>query len=428
MNKIFTFLIAALLLLTCGCGEMDQYPHNGVSSDNLTEDDAEMLLTGLYAYMQYKPTANGYLTQDIVGGNLVRSGATGLKTPALVIRDLITAESGFVSGPWNGYYTCLYQVNSFIVSVSKMTETSARNEMLAAAFFFRGLIYYNLVTRYGEVPILREPYSGDIAASTEAEGWSFVEENLEYAMKYAPSFTDKNYVSSQAAKALLARTCLAQGKMERAAQLAEELITDSHFALADFDQIFRGKANSEEIFTFSNLLDELSVNISSVLYSRSGPNGGSYTYAPSSEVMNMFEPNDKREEISIAMQESNEVINKYPGGEVSTDPIIIARLGEMYLISAEAQGLSKGLTRLNELRVFRGLEPVSPTTEAAFIDAVLKERRVELLAEGFRWFDLVRHGLLESTLGIEHRYNRLPIPSTEISLNKLLKQNSYWSE
>ena len=56
--------------------------------------------------------------------------------------------------------------------------------------------------------------------------------------------------------------------------------------------------------------------------------------------MNMFEPDDKRTAISIDMQETNEVINKYPGGEVTTDPIIITRLGEMYLISAEAQGLS----------------------------------------------------------------------------------------
>ena len=426
MKRIFRILISCLLILT-GCGEMDQYPHNGVSSDNLTDADAEMLLTGLYAYMQYKPTVNGYLTQDIVGGNLVRAGATGLKDPALIIKDLITAESGFVSGPWNGYYTCLYQVNSFIVSVSKMAESASRNEMLATACFFRGLIYYNLVSRYGEVPILREPYSGDIAASTEAEGWSFVEENLEYAITYAPSFTDKNYVSRQAAKALLARTCLAQGKMERAGQLAEEVIADSHFALADFDQIFRGKANSEEIFTFSNLLSELSVNISSSLYSRSGPNGGSYTYAPSTEVMNMFEPDDKREAISIATQESNEVINKYYGGEVNTDPIIIVRLGEMYLISAEARGVGQGLSRLNELRVFRGLSPIYPSTEAAYTEAILKERRVELLAEGFRWFDLVRHDMLESTLGVERKYNRLPIPSTEISLNKLLKQNSYWS-
>lgn len=427
MKNFIISLTALLLVFATSCNEMDQYPHNAVSSDNLTEEDARLLLTGLYFYMQNKPTANGYLTQDVVGGELVRGGATGLKDPILLVKDLVTPESGFVSGPWDGFYTALYQVNSLIVSLNKLPDTSSRNEILGVASFFRGLLYYNLVSRYGEVPILEAPVSGDIAASSEAEGWSFVEKNFQTAIDYAPVFTDKNYVSKQAAKALMARTKLAQGKMGEAASLAEEIISDANFSLADFDQIFRGKANREEIFTFANLLNESSVNLSASLYSRSSANGGSYTYAPTTKVMNMFEPDDKRTAISIDMQETNEVINKYSGGEVTTDPIIITRLGEMYLISAEAQGLVKGLGRLNELRKFRGLPSVHPATENDFIDAVLKERRVELLAEGFRWFDLVRLNRLESELGFERKYNRLPIPAKERSLNKLLNQNSYWA-
>ena len=88
----------------------------------------------------------------------------------------------------------------------------------------------------------------------------------------------------------MARTKLAQGKMTEAAKLAEEVIGDANFSLADFDQIFRGKANREEIFSFVNLLNESSVNLSASLYSRASANGGSYTYAPTTKVMNMFEP------------------------------------------------------------------------------------------------------------------------------------------
>ena len=399
MKNFIISLLTVLLVFATSCNEMDQYPHNAVSSDNLTEEDAQLLLTGLYFYIQNKPTVNGYLTQDIVGGDLVRGGATGLKDPVLLVKDLVTPESGFVSGPWDGFYTALYQVNSLIVAVDKLAASQSRNEILGVASFFRGLIYYHLVTRYGEVPILEAPFSGDIAASTETEGWSFVEKNFQVAIDYAPE----------------------------AAKLAEEVIGDANFSLADFDQIFRGKANREEIFSFVNLLNESSVNLSASLYSRASANGGSYTYAPTTKVMNMFEPDDKRTAISIDMQETNEVINKYPGGEVTTDPIIITRLGEMYLISAEAQGLSKGLTRLNELRNFRGLPSVHPATEEDFIDAILNERHTELLAEGFRWFDLVRLNRLESDLGFERKYNKLPIPAKERSLNKLLNQNSYWA-
>ncbi len=428
MKKKFIIAAAAVLsIMATGCNEMDQYPHSGVSSDNLTETDASMLLTGLYFYAEAKPTVEGYLTQDIVGGELVRGTATGLKDPVVLVRDLITPESGFVSGPWNGYYTGLYQINSLIRSLNGMAASESRNEMLGTASFFRGLFYYNLVSRYGEVPILEEPTDGDIAASTEAEGWAFVEKNFQTAIDYCPVFTDKNYVSKQAAKALMARTKLAMGKKAEAAELAEELIGDANFALDDFENIFRGKANREEIFTFSNLLTESGLKISASLYTRVHPNGGSGTYAPTNEVMNMFSDDDKRKAISIDRQEANDVINKFPGGEVDSDPIIIARIAEMYLISAEGQGVANGMKRLNELRAYRGLKPVSASTEDEFITLILNERRLELLGEGFRWFDLVRTGRLESTRGFDRKYNRLPIPSREMSLNKLLKQNSYWA-
>lgn len=165
---------------------------------------------------------------------------------------------------------------------------------------------------------------------------------------------------------------------------------------------------------------------SASLYTRIHPNGGSGTYAPTKEVMDMFDDDDKRKAISVDMQENNRVINKFPGGEIESDPIIITRLGEMYLIAAEGKGLAGGLGRLNELRAFRGLGPVSPATEDEFITAILNERRLELLGEGFRWFDLVRTGRLESTTGLDRKYNRLPIPTREMTLNKLLHQNSYW--
>lgn len=44
----------------------------------------------------------------------------------------------------------------------------------------------------------------------------------------------------------MARTKLAQGKMTEAAKLAEEVIGDANFSLADFDQIFRGKQTEKK--------------------------------------------------------------------------------------------------------------------------------------------------------------------------------------
>lgn len=427
MKRIHLIITGILILTLSGCGKyLNQYPHNAVSPDNLTGDDAEMLLTGLYNIAQYKPTFNGYALFDIIGGDIIRPGGTGTNTPSLVVQGAIAPDLQIVSSPWNGFYAGIYQINTFILSIENLADSDRKYEMLGTAHFFRGLYYYYLVTRWRDVPIVKEPITKDIAASPEAEVWDFIVSELEYAVGNAPEFSTKNYVSKEAAKALLARTYLAMGRKDDAAGLAEELIKDSRFALAPFDEIFRGIANKEEIFTFSNLVEESSINLSSYYYTKESPVGGSYTFCPTQEAMDMYLDIDNRKKVSVDIQGSNNVLNKYCSGDAGHDPIYITRLAEMYLISAECQGLAGGLDRLNQLRTYRGLPEVNPATEEEFLDAVLKERRLELFGEGFRWYDLVRTGKYESTLGIDTKYTVLPIPSRELTLNKKLKQHPLW--
>ncbi len=425
MKKILLFLLAFALL---SCDKLlTQYPHNAKTEDQLTEDDVQLLMVGAYNIAQYKPTFNGYAMFDIIGGDLIRPGATSTNTPALVIQGAISPGESMVSGPWNGYYAGLYQINQFIHAAENMPDSARKPEYCGMGYFFRGLYYYFLITRWRDVPIVTGPVDYDVPQTPEAEAWAFVEGELKKAMEMAPDFTDKNYVSKDAAKALLARTYLAMGRKSEAADLAEELITCGRFALADFSSIFRGKANTEEIFTFSNQLNEGSFNIGSYYYTKESDAGGSYAFCPTQEAMDMFVHFDKRTPYSVSIQGSNNVVNKYYQGDAGQDPIYITRLGEMYLISAEGRGMARGLGRLNELRRFRGLSDVHPADEEAFLDAVLNERRLELFGEGFRWYDLVRTGRFVQTVGVDEKYAVLPIPSRELTLNKALHQHPLWT-
>ncbi len=77
-----------------------------------------------------------------------------------------------------------------------------------------------------------------------------------------------------------------------------------------------------------------------------------------------------------------------------THDLYLARLGETYLIAAEAYfqagDNSKAISRLNAVRVRAGASAISSVD----LDFILDERARELVGEGFRWMDLKRTGKL----------------------------------
>jgi hypothetical protein len=111
------------------------------------------------------------------------------------------------------------------------------------------------------------------------------------------------------------------------------------------------------------------------------------------------------------------------------------RLGEMYLIRAEAQNelgnTAAAIADLNLLRarVFSPPKPLAAgLTQQQVRDAVLKERLFELTAEGKRRMDLIRFGQFTSGTWYAKTTNTpyrilFPIPQTQIETNPLLKQN-----
>jgi SusD family. len=110
------------------------------------------------------------------------------------------------------------------------------------------------------------------------------------------------------------------------------------------------------------------------------------------------------------------------------------RLGEMYLIRAEAENelgnTAAAIADLNLIRVraFSTAKPTTATTQAQVRDAILAERLFELTWEGKRRQDLIRMNKFTSGTWYAKTTNTpfrvlMPIPQTQIETNPQLKQN-----
>jgi len=69
----------------------------------------------------------------------------------------------------------------------------------------------------------------------------------------------------------------------------------------------------------------------------------------------------------------------------------VLRVEDAMLLYAECVGAAEGLEYLNAIRTRAGLAEYTAMSEEDFQEAVSRERQFELLGEGHRWFDQVRH-------------------------------------
>lgn len=123
----------------------------------------------------------------------------------------------------------------------------------------------------------------------------------------------------------------------------------------------------------------------------------------------------------------------FGSGRVSTRDIVIGRLGETYLVAAEAyshSNASKAADRINEVRRRAGATPI--TSGDVTIDFILDERARELFGEYYRWFDLKRTGKLVERASMHNHMIEVsnfngsgglqkilrPIPQSALDLNQ----------
>lgn len=183
------------------------------------------------------------------------------------------------SGTWTDPYYRIFTANNIIGhGASSSLPEAARNRWLAEAYFFRAYYYFELVKKYGDVPlILRaiQDIDDPLLYSARTPREQVIQQcysDLDFAAQWLPkisklSATDWGRVGRSAALAMKVRVGLYEGTygkyhalnngyqnhLKKAIDAAEIIIAEGeHKLYADFQKLFlfegEGRQNQENIF------------------------------------------------------------------------------------------------------------------------------------------------------------------------------------
>jgi hypothetical protein len=398
MKKIFTLLLPAFIMLFMGCSkELDLPSETSLdATKTLKPNDVESLLIGVYEKIT-NPSDNGYfqiMYPEILSDNLLPVKFQWFQVKDAyqhnVLEDDILNTYGYVN-----FYSAIKRANTILV------VPSVSDELKAKARYCRAYSYLRLIDLYGDVPKIDETYKNNpIARSKESEIIDFIIEDLKYAKQYGPKIDEGNLATAQtlptseAAQALLARVYRIKGDMKNAGIEAEELIKGGKFQLTESPSI--ENRTPEVIMRFVSVKGKGNAEWGWICsWEASTWN----CFAVSTEVLDLMGPDDTRRELydfNDAAEHKGYVFSKKYQLNSDAD-LLVSRLAEMYLISAEA-GNANRLTELQAIRKSKGL-------------TLAEERRLELALEWLRWRDLRLQG---------EKYV-IPIPLSAKDSNPLLK-------
>jgi hypothetical protein len=505
MKKIYSIAIIVLCFSGASC-ELDLYPtgyseHNIEATDDggsqyTTKTDIKNQLDAMYTNMKDNPVQEFWMdwlvitdtgTDNAYHANFVKGVNTDIETHQPL------SSNSVITRDWNYLMTrvnAANQVISYIDDINdpELTDTE-RRQWKAEALIWRAYSWLQMSQLWGDIPMVEQIpppitaenveevyplyYPGRVARQ---DAHKKILSDLRIAIKDAPDIdpTDKFRCNKAFGLGVMARLFAEEPlrnyeKVDSCCTAIEEMNLS---LVNDYGDLWSWNADKSgmRMPSSSESLFEVTYTKSSgnwvwMMFWRNGIGSNlneSFTWAkwttPSRNLVAAFEAEGDTERM-------NETIiwdqcgwsNYYEGSRYAfmykircnASSIILMRLAEIYLLHAEA------LTHLNNLadakgyvdivRDRAGLNPlpaVAAASKEAMLNAILKERRLELAFEGHRWFDLIRFGKAIACVNninnpaseyydsrkipitpIDGTGYLMPVPQTQIDNNPNLEQN-----
>jgi starch-binding outer membrane protein, SusD/RagB family len=403
------------------------------------------------------------------------------------------ASNPYVAEAWLADYNGIYRANVVLDNLKRngtiVPDPALRLRLEAEAKFLRGFYYFDLVRYYGKVPIIDTPVVAaqalNIPQSPVSDVYDFILSDLKFAATNLPETypaADKGRATRFAAKGILALVHMTRSgptygidgpgldadEWGQALTLLNEIIASNKFTfLTTYPEIFSytNENNGEVIFDVQYLTGANPVLGATFPWllapdawfqSLGKATQGGLTIRPvSNDLLNAYGTTDTRKAFNIqtgfvnnGVAETRSFFKKYidisklPSNRLDW-PInfIVLRYTDVLMLKAECilNGATPGTQTdidniVSQVRARAGLGAVTNVTLAQ----LMEERRKEFAAEGSRWHDLVRSGLVETVIPawiaaddtqkqmqpFNKNYIIYPLPQSELDVKQgLYKQN-----
>ena len=502
INYISAAILAGFFCVSCDLEIFPQMGYNegnveetvldeetGAESQYNTRAEMESLRDAIYSsWLKGNVIQEGILLDGMVYAECRADNAYGGNpgTPELMAIEANTqdSENKNVVRDWDYYQQAANNANQIICNIDRILATDPAmtqqecNQWKAEAILLKAYALFQMSQIWGDIPVqnsippaitesnIEEVYPLYYPARTSrADVYKQLIEDLTFACQYAPDVDHSNkYLLSKAfAHGLLARvyaekTARDWNKVIEHCEAVEAMgfkLVDDYGHMWEYDENDAVRNTSESIF-------EVTWTKSSgqwiwMMYHRNAYSpDDSYSWVkwitPSRDLIAAYEYEGDTERANASIiydecgwenyypKDSYAFMHKCP---TNASSIILMRLGEIYLLHAEALAMTGNLAKATEyvniIRNRAGIKEIrQPASEEEMIDAILHERRLELAFEGFRFWDLVRHDRaieVHDRMPLEDSYWQprrpltedtilMPIPQSVLDNNPSLSQNA----
>ncbi len=488
-RTILTILLLTAVVFSSCSKFLEEDPKNLVTIQNFykTESDAIAAVNAVYAYLNSVDnfaaggnTAGVYhstfwLTMGLASDEMLNNQLGAANFDQLSSFSY-TSMNPSMEEIWGMHYKTITLANIAIARIPGISmNTALRDRLVGEAKFLRGLMYFNLVRMFGRVPLLLNEDNPLLPekATVDAIYTQIIADLGDAANVLPPNYvagSGRGRATKGAANAILAKVYLTRKNWEQAAIYAKKVIDSNEYALwEDFADVFKlsSRAGKEAIFSvgFGDAggaisfweVGQFNVRLLPAALSAEGVQNAQGWQFPTQYLYNQFEVNDHRRDVTFITQINDPAgaytirpyVKKYwdrvaePQGNGSSNDFPVIRYADVLLMYAEAENeldqtgpahqyinMVRKRARFNGTSYANAVPDYVGLSKDQFRSAVLKERMMEFVFEGHRWFDLVRTGKLAQLVPLAKtgvvpaaRNNLFPLPQREVDLNPNLGQN-----